>query len=88
MPEDNAAAIAIRSVGSVTARPDQDGLEQVAGWLAQLADRPAERERLGRRSREFAEREFDLDAIAGRFLKVLRRLPAGPGAVGVGRRGR
>lgn len=71
MPEDNAAALAIRSVGSVTASPDDRGLAEITRWIWQLSNAPAERERLGYRSRSYAEREFDINSIGERFQNLL-----------------
>ena len=47
----------------------------VADALARLLDDPAERARLGRRSRERAEAEFTYDHLAARLQRLLRDLP-------------
>lgn len=74
MPRNNAAANAIHAVGSVTADPDDDGLQQVAGWLSSLTSGSTAWEKLGVRSRKHAEREFDIDVIGPRFEHLLRGL--------------
>ena len=59
---------------------DYDDPAQVTEAVRRLADDPAERERLGQRGREFAERHHDREGIADRFLEVLERTVGGAGS--------
>jgi colanic acid biosynthesis glycosyl transferase WcaI len=72
VPEDNLAARTVeRSGGGVFVPPtDRKGLLDAAQRL--LADE-ALRSELARRARAYAERTFDLEAIAGRFEEVFER---------------
>lgn len=78
MPADNAAAAAIRSVGGTTAAPDDAGVADAARWLGELADDPARGQAIGAEARAYAEREFDLETIGGRFEDVLTRCARTP----------
>lgn len=74
MPRDNAAAHAIHAVGGVTTDPDCDGLHEIVDWLTCLARNSTDWERLGTRSRLYAEREFDIDVIGQRFQNLFQAL--------------
>lgn len=53
--------------------------QDLQGWLAaagRLRDDAAERERLGRNARRFAEAHFAIDRIASRFERILTSTPA------------
>lgn len=71
MPHDNAAANAIQAVGSLTSRPDDGGVDDIADQLESLAADPDRRTRLGAESRAYAEREFDVDRVSRQFRNLL-----------------
>lgn len=52
---------------------DPDDETELVDRLIQLADDPAERERLGANARRLAEAEFDQDVLSARYLAVIDR---------------
>jgi glycosyltransferase involved in cell wall biosynthesis len=70
MSADNLAAqhLADADAGAVT---DPDDIEAFAKTVATLMADPAERERMGRNGRRFAEKTFDIEVITDQFLDVL-----------------
>lgn len=71
LPADNPAAHDITGSGGFVATPTTEGARSAVPWLAQLAADPGLVARVGRQSREIAEKKFDLDVISGRFTAVL-----------------
>lgn len=71
MPADNPAAVDIQESGGFVAEPTDVGAKAGAGWLAELSgDRQAVTD-IGRRTRETAERKFDVDKVAEQFEHIL-----------------
>ncbi|MGI9084586.1 MAG: glycosyltransferase family 4 protein [Aeromicrobium sp.] len=71
MPADNPAAVDIESVGGCVVQPDHDAVADAVAWLESLAANPAQRNELGKRSRELAVRRFGIDTIAKRFMEII-----------------
>lgn len=71
MPAENLASRLVDEAGGKVLPPDPDSITEAAAWITGvLADSNA-REKIGRRSRDLAEREFDLDKCAGEFERIL-----------------
>ena len=71
MPAENAAADLVGSVGGKVAAPHVDALDEVADWVAEVADDEPLRAELGKRARELAETEFALPRCADSFERIL-----------------
>jgi glycosyltransferase involved in cell wall biosynthesis len=69
-----ARAILARSGGALLVDPERG--DQLAEAVSQLRADPALRAELGRRGRAFAEKYYDRDALAARYLDVLRDVVA------------
>lgn len=73
MPEENAAARLIREVGFGTVTPPRDNAAFVAAVRA-LLDQPQTGADAGRRGRAYAEQNFPMAVIEGRFRAVMSGL--------------
>ncbi len=75
IPQQNLAAriISRNEAGLVVDPADADGLANAAETLVGDSDL---RQRLGRNARAYAERTFDIGAVAARFEAVIRRAAA------------
>ncbi len=74
MPGENLAARLIDSAGGCVLTPDESSVGQAAGWITEvLADNDLW-DKLGRRARELAEREFELADCATKFEEILLRV--------------
>lgn len=71
VPDANLAAELIVEAGGFVARPDASSLPEAAAWVDTLIDDADYREKLGRLSRELAEREFELARCADGFESIL-----------------
>jgi colanic acid biosynthesis glycosyl transferase WcaI len=71
MPPGNAAAQMITASGAGVVLDHSQAL-RAPEVLRSLLDDPARRQRMGDAGRAFAERQFDIDVIAGRFEDVIR----------------
>lgn len=71
MPEENLASQLVASVEGCVLRPEDASLPAAAAWAHRVLEDPEERSRLGKRSRELAEREFALAGCADRFEAIL-----------------
>ncbi|GAA3518765.1 glycosyltransferase family 4 protein [Aeromicrobium panaciterrae] len=71
MPQDNPAAADILETGGHVAAPDGDGAKGSVTWLGELhADRDLVTT-IGRRSREIAEKKFDINTVGQQFETIL-----------------
>jgi glycosyltransferase involved in cell wall biosynthesis len=79
MSADNLAAqhLADADAGTVT---DPDDIEGFVTSVARLMGDPAERVRMGRNARRFAEKTFDIEVITDQFLGVLEPAVDAPAA--------
>jgi len=76
VPQDNLAARIVERSGGGVVVPPRDASALVAAAETLLAD-AGRREELGRRGRAFAEAAFDLEAIGGRFERLLEQVASG-----------
>lgn len=73
-----ARRIVERSGGGLFAPPED--VDAMLEAIRSLARSPALREEMGRAGRSFVEREYDRDALAGRYLEVLAEVAGAPAA--------
>jgi colanic acid biosynthesis glycosyl transferase WcaI len=71
MPADNPAALDIRDSGGFVADPTDVGAKAGAGWLAELSGDRTTQADIGHRTRQTAERKFDVDKVAEQFEQIL-----------------
>jgi len=71
MPDGNPAAADILSTGGHVSPPDRDGAKSSIGWLAELNSDRSRVTAIGRRSREVAERKFDIVTVGKQFERIL-----------------
>ena len=76
MPAENLAATLVAEVDGCVLPPDEAVLPEAGRWVAGVLTDPDRRDRLGRRARALAEREFALDGCADRFEEILCRVAA------------
>ncbi|KAA1427462.1 glycosyltransferase family 4 protein [Nocardioides antri] len=72
MPDENLAAHLIDAAGGQVLPPHSSSVPEAADWVTEVLGDADEWEKLGRRSRELAEREFELTHCATRFEQILR----------------
>jgi len=71
MPAENLAAQLVADVGGCVLPPEESSLNDAAKWVARTLEDPDRAARMGRSSRELAEREFALEGCADRFEAIL-----------------
>ncbi|WP_183098427.1 glycosyltransferase family 4 protein [Nocardioides pelophilus] len=71
MPSENLAAHLIDASGGRVLEPNLGSIPEAADWVAEVLGDEEKREKLGRRARELAEREFELTLCATRFEEIL-----------------
>ncbi|RHW29160.1 glycosyltransferase WbuB [Nocardioides immobilis] len=71
MPDENLAAHLIDAAGGCVLAPDRTSIPAAADWVVEVLDDSDMWEKLGRRARELAEREFDLNGCATKFEEIL-----------------
>jgi len=71
MPDENLAAHLIDAAGGCVLAPDRTSIPGAADWVTEVLDDNHMWDKLGRRARELAEREFELSLCAGRFEEIL-----------------
>jgi colanic acid biosynthesis glycosyl transferase WcaI len=74
MPDENLAAHLIDAAGGCVLAPDRTSIPGAADWVTEVLDDNDLWDKLGRRSRELAEREFELGLCASRFEEILERV--------------
>lgn len=74
MPDENLAAHLIDAAGGCVLAPDRTSIPAAADWVTGVLDDNDMWDKLGRRARELAEREFELTLCAGRFEEILLRV--------------
>ncbi|WP_246384136.1 glycosyltransferase family 4 protein [Nocardioides stalactiti] len=76
MPSENLAAHLIDAAGGCVQAPQLGAIPAAADWVTHVLNDDEEREKLGRRARELAEREFELTLCATKFEEILERVAA------------
>jgi len=76
MPDENLAAHLIDAAGGCVLSPDASSIPEAADWVTEVLDDNDLWDKLGRRARELAEREFELSLCASRFEQILLRVAA------------
>ncbi|UMG91140.1 glycosyltransferase family 4 protein [Nocardioides sp. TF02-7] len=71
MPHENLAAALVDEAGGCVLPPDEGSVEKAADWVVEVLDDQEVREKLGRRARDLAEREFDLANCSREFERLL-----------------
>jgi len=71
LPGENLAAGLIAAAGGVVVEPEADCLDEAAEWACSVLEDDEFRAKLGRASRELAEREFALGGCTDRFEMIL-----------------
>ncbi|MDZ5620033.1 glycosyltransferase family 4 protein [Nocardioides bizhenqiangii] len=71
MPDENLAAHLIDAAGGCVLAPDRTSIPAAADWVTELLDDNDMWDKLGRRARELAEREFQLTLCASKFEEIL-----------------
>ena len=71
MPAENLAAKLVADVDGCVLAPEESSLNDAAKWIAGVLDDPAAADRIGRSSRDLAERAFALESCATRFESIL-----------------
>ena len=74
MPDENLAAHLIDAAGGRVLAPDRTSVPAAADWVTEVLGDNDLWDKLGRRSRELAEREFELSLCASKFEEILRRV--------------
>lgn len=74
MPDENLAASLIDSAGGCVLSPEEASIPDAADWVAEVLEDADLWDKLGRRSRELAEREFELSLCARKFEEILVRV--------------
>jgi colanic acid biosynthesis glycosyl transferase WcaI len=71
MPDENLAARLVDSAGGCVLPPDRTSIPGAADWVTEVLGDNDMWDKLSRRSRELAEREFELSLCATRFEEIL-----------------
>lgn len=71
MPDENLAAHLVDAAGGCVLAPDRTSIPAAADWVTEVLDDADLWDKLGRRSRELAEREFELSLCATKFEEIL-----------------
>ncbi len=74
MPDENLAAHLIDAAGGCVLSPDRTSIPAAADWVTEVLDDNDMWDKLGRRARELAEREFELSLCASKFEEILLRV--------------
>ena len=74
MPDENLAAHLIDAAGGCVLAPDRTSIPAAADWVTEVLDDDDMWDKLGRRARELAEREFELSLCATKFEEILLRV--------------
>jgi len=74
MPDENLAAHLIDAAGGRVLAPDRTSIPAAADWVTEVLDDNDLWDKLGRRARELAEREFELTLCATKFEEILLRV--------------
>lgn len=74
MPGENLAARLIDAAGGCVLAPDQTSIPDAADWVTEVLDDADLWDKLGRRARELAEREFELSLCGSKFEEILLRV--------------
>ena len=71
MPAENLAAALVDEAGGCVLPPVADSVDEAAAWVTEVLGDADEWDKIGRRSRDLAEREFELSQCATRFEQIL-----------------
>jgi glycosyltransferase involved in cell wall biosynthesis len=71
MPEENLASALVDEAGGCVLPPAETSVEKAADWVVEVLDDADAWDKLGRRARDLAEREFDLENCGGDFERIL-----------------
>ncbi len=71
MPDENLAAHLIDAAGGCVLAPDRTSVPAAADWVTEVLRDNDMWDKLGRRARELAEREFELSLCATKFEEIL-----------------
>lgn len=74
MPDENLAAHLIDAAGGCVLAPNGTAIPAAADWITEVLDDSERWDKLGRRARELAEREFELTDCATKFEEILLRV--------------
>ncbi len=74
MPDENLAAHLIDAAGGCVLAPDRGSIPAAADWVTEVISDNDLWDKLGRRARELAEREFELTLCATKFEEILLRV--------------
>ncbi len=74
MPDENLAAHLVDAAGGCVLAPDRTSIPAAADWVTEVLDDNDMWDKLGRRARELAEREFELGLCATKFEEILHRV--------------
>ena len=74
MPDENLAARLIDAAGGWVGSPDLGSVPDAADWIVDVLSDEEEWAKLGQRSRELAEREFELSLCGAKFEEILLRV--------------
>lgn len=86
MPERNPSALDVTTAGGFVAEPSMVGADAAAAWLADVTRDGEGLQLLGKRSRELAERRFDIERITTEFETILSDVAPGRSEAGFVRR--
>lgn len=71
MPAENLASQLVDEAGGKVLEPEAASVTEAAEWITEVLADGDVQEKIGRRSRDLAEREFDLQKCAGSFERIL-----------------
>ena len=71
MPEENLAAALVDEAGGCVLPPTEASVDAAAEWITEVLQDHDAWDKLGRRARDLAEREFDLEKCGGEFERIL-----------------
>lgn len=73
MPSENLAAALVDEAGGCVLPPAEESVDEAAEWVVGVLEDHDEWDKLGRRARDLAEREFDLEHCGAAFERLLVR---------------